>query len=79
MINNFAGLKLIVSGSAVTLDGTKMITVNRSFQERFFTLPWKPWVINKEIEVPNYKPAMYKLGDTLICHPTLEQELRNSL
>jgi len=79
MINNFAGLKLIVSGSAVTLDGTKMITVNRSFQERFFTLPWKPWVINKEIEVPNYKPAMYKLGDTLICHPTLEQELRNIL
>jgi hypothetical protein len=79
MINNFAGLKLLVSTSAVTLDGTNIVTVNRSFRERFLTLPWKPWVINKEIEVPNYVPAMYKIGNTLVCHPSLEQELRNSL
>ena len=75
MINNIVGLKTFSSVAAVEEDGTRAVMVTRSFRDRFFTLPWRPWVVKKEIQVTKYKPAIFQIGDIIFFHPSLEKQL----
>lgn len=76
------GMKVIQSTLAVELDGTedKEIQVDRGgFWARLFdpdpTLPLWQKTETKIIQVPRYKPVMYKLMDQLIVHPSLMPSL----
>ena len=75
MLGNIYGLQMIESTNAVVQDGTRPIEVRRSFKERFFSWPWKPWILTRTIQVPNYKPSMYRIGHQFIYHPSLKSEI----
>ena len=79
MFNHGFGFKMMESMSAVELCGTKPMDVKRSWKERLFSLPWRPWITHKTIQVPNYKPAMFRVGDMIIYHPALKKSIENSV
>ena len=80
------GMKVLESEFATVEDGyeEKEIKVKRGgFWERIFekdpTLHiWDDYKPVK-IQVPKRKPAMYRIGDILISHPSLIQELMKSM
>lgn len=72
-------LKLQESVFAVEQDGTRPEIVRRSWKERLFERPWQPWVATKTIQVPNYKPAIYRIGNTIVYHPSLKEALMKGL
>lgn len=45
--------------------------IMRTWRERLFTLPWRPWVKTRRV----YAPSVYKMGDTLICSPATANKL----
>ena len=51
------------------------VEVKRTWRERLLSWPWRPWVVNKSFA----KPAMYKVGTKLICHPALLPALRKAV
>lgn len=61
---------------ATERDGDRPEKRRRSWKERLFSRPWTPWVAEKTIMVPNYKPAIYRVGDRIIYHPALEDRVR---
>ena len=65
--SHFTGLK-IIKDSAIE----DYRTVDRSWKERLFTLPWRPWAMAKEI----HDPQFYQLGDTIVCSPASAERLR---
>lgn len=77
--------RIIVSANAVERDGDedKEIQVARSLWERFFDPdPTRPlWQKTKPkiIKVPHYKPIMFLMGDSIICHPVLVDELKKAM
>lgn len=79
-----SGLEVIESVYAVEQDGTEdqEIQVPRTLWERFFDPdPTRPlWQKTKPkiIQVPHYKPVMYRLMDKLIVHPSLMPSLRDA-
>lgn len=85
-IDNTYGMKIISSELATEEDGyeDKEIMVKRGgFWSRIFdpdpTLhiwdDYKPVIV----KAPKRKPAMYKIGDMIVSHPKLIQELTNSM
>jgi hypothetical protein len=50
-------------------------SVKRTWKERLFSLPWRPWVKMKSV----HAPKVYKTGDTIICSPKTEANIRASL
>lgn len=49
-------------------------TVNRTWRERLFTLPWRPLIKIKQIKVPSEN--VIKIGNTLYVHPVLYEKLK---
>lgn len=49
--------------------------VPRTWKERLWSWPWKPWV--KEKAVPGTKVLHTPLG--FMCHPQIEKEVREAL
>lgn len=85
-IGDIGGMRVIFSEFSTEEDGyeDKEIMVKRGgFWSRIFdpdpTLhiwdDYKPVIV----KVPKRKPAMYKIGDILISHPSLIQELMKSM
>lgn len=66
----------VQSRFAVTLEGKKPLVMERTLRRRFFSWPWKPWVKTFTIQVPNYVPAAYRIGNKIIYHPALEAQIR---
>lgn len=85
-VQNISGLKIISSEHATEEDGyeEREVMVKRGgFWERIFdTDPtlhiWDDYKPVK-IKVPKRKPAMYKIGDILVSHPSLIRELMKSM
>lgn len=51
-------------------------TVERTWRERLFTRPWRPWVSTKRV----YAPKFYKLpGGRVLMSPASEASLREKL
>lgn len=85
-IGDIGGMRVIFSEFSTEEDGyeDKEIMVKRGgFWSRIFdpdpTLhiwdDYKPVIV----KVPKRKPAMYKIGDILVSHPKLIQDLTNSM
>ena len=72
-------LKLMESVFAVEQIGTRLEVVRRSWRERLLSRPWNPWIATKTIEVPNYAPAIFRVGNTILYHPSLREQLLRSL
>ncbi len=57
--------------------------VERSFKERIFSLPWKPWRATKYIQVPKQEAYTYydvsTGGRLVVMHPSLVDKLRKEL
>lgn len=53
----------------------KRIVTKRTWKERLFSWPWRPWVA----ETITYKPEMWKVGDAIICHPAIYAALNSEL
>jgi hypothetical protein len=51
------------------------VEVPRSWGERLFTRPWRPFRRTR-IVVPQI-PMAYKIGETLVAHPDFLAQLRN--
>ena len=64
------GLEVTISPSVYEVK-----TVERSLKERLFTLPWHPFQRTKTV----HEPAMYVVGNRIICHPSMEKRLREIL
>ncbi|HEC64245.1 MAG TPA: hypothetical protein ENI23_03020 [bacterium] len=79
LVNPLQGLKIIEDKSLTIPDGT--ITVTRSWKERLFTRPWKPWVATKEIFniIPN--PELFYIKDRgiVLAHPVTAKRLYDEL
>ena len=85
-LQNITGMKVMSSEHATEEDGyeEKEVMVKRGgFWERIFDTDqtlhiWDDYKPVK-IKVPKRKPTMYKIGDILISHPSLIQELIKSM
>jgi len=51
--------------------------VDRTWKERLFSFPWKPF--KKTKPVTKAKPLMFRAGDKLIYHPSLRYQLEESI
>lgn len=54
--------------------------VRRSWRERLFTHPWRPWVSHKEVQVPD--PYAYRLcpnRDIYVVHPAMAKPFEEFL
>ena len=78
-------MQIITSSFAVEQDGTedKEIQVERGgFWARLFdpdpTLPLWQKTKTKIVQVPHYKPVIYRLMDKIICHPSLYEQIRKA-
>jgi hypothetical protein len=69
---SFAGLKIIESLSCTIEE-----TVIRTWKERLFSWPWKPFKKFKTITKPN--EGYFSCGDTIVCHPQFARKLREAL
>ncbi len=50
-------------------------TVKRSWKERLFSRPWRPFVRFNKV----HKPKVYQFGDTYICSPQTEARIQSAL
>ena len=48
--------------------------IKRSWRERLWSWPWRPWVVTKVF----HKPAMYQIGNTIVAHPSLMSQIRDA-
>ena len=78
-------MQIITSNFAVEPDGTedKEVQVERGgFWARLFdpdpTLPLWQKTKTEVIQVPHYKPAIYKMMDKIVCHPSLFEQIRKA-
>lgn len=47
----------------------------RSWRERLFSTPWRPWVKEKTVTVPAIYEVPSAIGPYYLIHPELEREL----
>lgn len=56
----------------------RTITVKRSWRERLFSRPWRPWMKMKEIEVEDpERPAVWMINERLWCNPAVKAQVAN--
>lgn len=67
---------MTLGGLAITVDPnlTEPKTVRRTWGERLFARPWRPFVQTKVIRVPSEQ--VYLLTNRLICHPAMLDTIR---
>jgi hypothetical protein len=53
--------------------------VKRAWKERFFSLPWRPWITIRLIIHYDPDPRVYVFGDRLIAHPAIISKLIDQL
>jgi len=70
---NIAGKQLIENPNMVVFG--ESYDVRRSWRERLFTRPWKPWVIFKRLTPMVPMKKLLLAGDKIIGHPEAIKEL----
>ena len=75
MLGQVSGFKMIESIHAKEEDGKMGVYVKRSLKERLFSTPWRPIKKTRLMIVTRYKPAMYRIYDRIIYHPSLKDEI----
>jgi len=66
------GLKFIESMHCV-----KYRSEPRTWKERLFSWPWRPWIKDKSVPYPS--PDLYQNGDTFIGHPATIRKIKENL
>jgi hypothetical protein len=63
------------------LTETEQKEVERTFRERFFSWPWRPWQKTKTVyySVPKREIYVLQKERKVICHPAIANELRLQL
>jgi hypothetical protein len=77
-VRHVGGMRIYTN--ALLTESGEPYTVDRTWKERLFSLPWKPWKSTKVIipTVPSTK--VYALSDNiLIMHPDMEHTIYNQL
>jgi hypothetical protein len=54
-----------------TINAVEKVEVERSWKERLFSLPWRPFEKKKIID----KPTIFVVGETIIAHPVFKSRL----
>jgi hypothetical protein len=77
-VNDFSGMRIIENAN-LTEPG-EPVSVRRSWRERLFSRPWKPWQATRLVipQIP-YHGAIRLNDRTLIMHPGTLRELRKQL
>jgi hypothetical protein len=75
----YKGIEIIESTMCVKQNGYRKEKIKKSWKERLFKKPFKFWIKYREIDVENYEPEMYLVGNQLICHPSLVLNLENAI
>ncbi len=80
-MNYSLGLEVIVSVNAVEpTDEYVEVVETRTWRERLLTFwPWRPWVKYRRYKRQVMKPIIYRLGNKLVCHPSLWDNLQRQL
>lgn len=65
------GMRVVSSPYAVEWDS---YPVRRTWRERLFSWPWRPWAAMRNRIVS--RPGCFRMGNTLYMHPELVAELR---
>ncbi len=53
----------------------KKVTVRRSWRERLFSRPWRPWIATKVIEVDDPEtPVVWMVDHRLMMHPAVKEK-----
>lgn len=58
---------------------TKTRSVRRSWRERLFTRPWRPWIATKTISYRVPSECIYVMDDKIVCHPSVAEALRHAI
>jgi hypothetical protein len=68
---NYAGMMVFVTRSTP-------VTVERSWFERWFSWPWRPWVATKTVLDPPVVPHDYavSIGNDLFCSEKIYERLK---
>lgn len=72
----FGGLRIC---EAEHLTKTEECFLRRTWRERLFTWPWRPWRATRKIFIQVPDPNFYVVGDMVLCHPAMARELRERL
>jgi len=54
-------------------------TITRSWRERLFSWPWRPWQTMKTVTVQVADEYIYVTDGMIMCHPVIAQQLRDAL
>ena len=73
----YTGLAIRESEYLVVADGTR--TVRRTWGERLFSRPWRPFKATKEETVYRPDDSIYRVGQMLVCHPVTARKLKAAL
>ena len=53
--------------------------VRRTWRERLFTWPWRPWTTTKIVTVTVPSGRVLQIGNSLVMHPETSRQLRAAL
>lgn len=73
-MNTFSGFRVVLSPS-LTEPG-EPVQVPRTWRERLFTWPWRPWRTTRTYVPQVPSSQAYRVGDTLYLHPETWAALR---
>lgn len=59
----------------ISANCAQVITIKRTWKERFFSLPWRPWIKTKV----TIEPRIIVARDEIICHPALLSQLQEAI
>lgn len=66
--NTFAGMRVIES--VYLTQASEPVLVQRTWGERLFSRPWRPWSSTKLVSTTIPYRGFYKVGnDTIVIHP----------
>lgn len=63
-------MRVFIDPNALTTE-----KISRTWKERLFTWPWKPFKKFNEIK----KPGCYRVGDNMIVHPEVWEEIKKEV
>jgi hypothetical protein len=78
MLGNIAGYRMVESVNAIDVNeivGKKPKYIKRTWKERLFERPFSPFKKYRLIMLPEYKPMMYSVMDTIIYHPSFKDKI----
>lgn len=79
-ILGLSGMRIFESVNCVEFTGKTLHREDkRTWKERLFSWPWRPWKATKTVYYPETIPAMYRIGDRIVAHPAKIVELKAAL